>query len=123
MKVSSNNDGMVNEDSDAVLQAECDDTEAIAGESAVPDPRNFPTVGGAPDPLPPAARIDTSPAAAAAEAARQAQTAAAQQPAALPATGMGPGETSSSFSWGAALSVVLLGVAGVTASLARRLES
>jgi hypothetical protein len=41
-------------------------------------------------------------------------------PAALPATGMGPGETSSGFSWGAAAAVVLLGLGGGTALLARR---
>jgi hypothetical protein len=45
-------------------------------------------------------------------------------PAALPATGMGPGETSSSsLGWGAAAVAVLLGVGGLTALMARRQES
>lgn len=41
-------------------------------------------------------------------------------PAALPSTGMGPGETSASFGWGAAAAMVLLGLGSVTALLARR---
>jgi hypothetical protein len=45
-------------------------------------------------------------------------------PAALPATGMGPDEsTSSSLGWGAAAVAVLLGVGGLTALMARRQES
>jgi hypothetical protein len=126
LQAASDNDSTVTEDFDAVLQEECEETETVTGETPIVDPRNFPTVGGRVDPLPPAAQVETSsPARAEADAARAAAAAAAaaQQPAALPATGMGPGETSSSFSWGAALSVVLLGVAGVTALAARRQES
>jgi hypothetical protein len=45
-------------------------------------------------------------------------------PTALPATGMGPDETSSSsLGWGAAAVAVLLGVGGLTALMARRQES
>jgi hypothetical protein len=43
-------------------------------------------------------------------------------PARLPSAGMGPDETSSSFSWGAAAAVVLLGLGGMTALMARRQE-
>jgi hypothetical protein len=41
-------------------------------------------------------------------------------PAALPSTGMGPGETSASFNWGAATAAGLLGLGVATALLARR---
>jgi hypothetical protein len=44
-------------------------------------------------------------------------------PAALPSTGMGPDESSSSFSWGAAVAVALLSLGGLTALMARRQES
>ena len=129
IKVSSNNGGTVNEDPDAVLQAECDDTEdeaeTVTGETPIVDPRNFPIVGGRVDPLPPAAQVETSsPARAEADAARAAAAAASQQPAALPATGMGAGEASGGLDQAAALgAVVLLGLSGVTALAARCRES
>jgi hypothetical protein len=106
------------ESSDAeALQEECDDASANESQSgAVPDPRNFPTVGGRVEPLPPAAQVETSsPARAEADAARAAAAAAAQQPAALPSTGMSPGERSAGLDEGVAVAIALLGLGGAAA--------